>query len=553
MKSNKLNIVSSILFLVISLCSFGQNFDWVKEVGSTGWDEGRSIGVDNQGNVYTTGHFKGTVDFDPGIGVFNLSSVDEEDAFIFKLNASGDFIWAKQFGDSSFVECNDLVLDSDGNIYITGSFLGPIDFDPNSGISEMVSTYGGRDIFIQKIDGNGNLMWAKQISGYTPLALSNPSPTNAFSIAINSNDDIYITGYFDGTVDFDPDTIATNYLTVIQASDIFISKYDSDGNFDFVKQLGGTLGAVAYSIEVDENNNIYTTGVIGGTVDFDPGAGTYNLVPTSIFEAEMFISKLDSLGDFVWANKLGAGAGYAITSDNNGNVYSTGEVSSNSTILNKHDFQGNLIWAKDIGGLYGKSIAIDNNGNVFTTGYAFGTNDFDPALSVFNLTGDGVFISKLDSFGNFNWAGLLISTNQITPNAIVSDINNDIYLTGFYNGTTDFDPSIAVFNLTAPLIGYNAFVYKLDSEIGLGIAEISNVNEIKVYPNPTKGNIFIELGKEQEDINVSIKNALGQEVKSEMKINHNHAEIQFNGAPGIYFLELSYKDTQTEVFQIIKE
>ena len=85
-------------------------------VGGTNWDEGTSIAIDNSSYVYTIGHFEGTVDFDPGTGIFNLTSVGEKDGFIFKLDSTGDFIWAKQFGDSAFVENNAIALDAAGNI-----------------------------------------------------------------------------------------------------------------------------------------------------------------------------------------------------------------------------------------------------------------------------------------------------------------------------------------------------------------------------------------------------------------------------------------------------
>ena len=96
------------LLLIIAICiptiSFGQqaDFEWAKAFGSTNFDHGVSITVDELGNVYTTGVFAGTVDFDTGIGSFNLTSAaGSADVFIQKLDASGNFIWAKAFGSGS--------------------------------------------------------------------------------------------------------------------------------------------------------------------------------------------------------------------------------------------------------------------------------------------------------------------------------------------------------------------------------------------------------------------------------------------------------------------
>lgn len=122
-KSFHLNLLSSLILTVLSTNSFGQNFEWAKQIGGADWDEGTSIKTDQNNNVYTVGLFSGTVDFDPSIGVFNLTSVGEKDAFICKLDAAGNFIWAKQYGDNAFIgEKSSLGIDPLGNLYITNSF-----------------------------------------------------------------------------------------------------------------------------------------------------------------------------------------------------------------------------------------------------------------------------------------------------------------------------------------------------------------------------------------------------------------------------------------------
>lgn len=139
-----------MILVALSTNSFGQNFQWAKQIGGAGWDEGTSIKTDQNNNVYTVGLFIGTVDFDPGIGVFNLTSVGEKDAFICKLDPAGNFIWAKQYGDSASIdEKSALEIDPLGNLYITNSFLGTVDFDPGAGSFYLTSQGMDRDIFIQ--------------------------------------------------------------------------------------------------------------------------------------------------------------------------------------------------------------------------------------------------------------------------------------------------------------------------------------------------------------------------------------------------------------------
>src|SRR3989344_2889373 len=339
-----------LILTVLSTSAFGQNLQWAKQIGGAGWDEGTSIKTDQNNHVYTVGLFIGTVYFDPGIGVFNLTAVGEKDAFICKLDASGDLIWAKQFGD--------------------------------------------------------------------PVVPGFPNPTHSNAIAVDAGGNLYLTGYFDGTIDFDPHPASTfNMASQYNASDVFVCKLDTDGNFVWAKQFTGTQsnGGVGYAITVDGSVNIYSTGTIGGTMDFDPGPGTFQLTASVPGQTAIYISKLDPSGNFVWAKEMGPGEGSAIAMDEHNNIYSSGSASPGYiTVINKHDLDGNLLWAKQLGGISGESIAVDDNGHVYTAGLCFGTNDFDPGPGVFNLTGgdSDAFISRLDSLGNFVWAGLLTGTNH---------------------------------------------------------------------------------------------------------------------------------------------
>ncbi len=175
--------------------SSAQNFQWAKQMGSTDWDKGTAIALDSNGNVYCTGDFRGTVDFDPGPGVFNLTAGGTQDIFISKFDASGNFIWAKQIGAAGWEESHALSLDEDGNIYAAGFFLGPTDFDPGAATFILNSSPGG-DAFISKLDSAGNFVWAKQIGG--TLAVT------AYALSVDENGNVYTTGFFDGTADFDP-------------------------------------------------------------------------------------------------------------------------------------------------------------------------------------------------------------------------------------------------------------------------------------------------------------------------------------------------------------
>ena len=126
----KRQITLAVLFFLFSLETFSQNFAWAKQLGGVGSENSYAIAVDANGNVYTTGYFWLTTDFDPGIGTYNLTSAGLYDIFVSKLDASGNFIWAKQIGGTSNDVGFSITVDANGNIYTTGYFRDTVDFDP---------------------------------------------------------------------------------------------------------------------------------------------------------------------------------------------------------------------------------------------------------------------------------------------------------------------------------------------------------------------------------------------------------------------------------------
>jgi len=253
--------------------------DWAKGMGGTDYDYGKSITTDASGNVYTTGYFQGTANFDPSGGTYNLTSAGDYDIFIQKIDASGNLVWAKKMGGASADKGISLSIDAFGNVYTTGCFAETADFDPSTGTYNLTSA-GSYDIFIQKLDADGNFVWAKAMGGtYADLGKS---------ITTDASGNVYTTGYFYGTADFDPSGDTYN-LTSAGQSDIFIQKLDADGNFVWAKRMGGASYDYGFSITTDASGNVYTTGYFEGTADFEPSAGTSNL--TSAGGGNIFVAK----------------------------------------------------------------------------------------------------------------------------------------------------------------------------------------------------------------------------------------------------------------------
>ena len=473
----------SILMLALlgwSSMVSAQNLAWANQVGSTNADAGEEIVVDAAGNVYTTGAFQGTADFDPSAATFMLTSAGSADVFVTKSDASGNFIWAKRFGGTAEDIGLSIALDTDGHIYFTGYFQNTADFDPSAATSNLIAA-GGYDIFVSKLDNDGNLIWAKRFG-----ALSNDI---AQKIVVDAAGDVYTTGYFQTVVDFDP-SAATFNLSSAGGFDAFVLKLSTAGNFVWAKRFGGGGRDEAASIAIDRNNNVYTIGSFESTADFDPSAATFNLV--SVNYIDIFISKLDANGNFVWAKSMGGNRydyGIGIALDANDNIYATGEFQatvdfdpsadtfrltsngntttgpSNSFIL-KLDANGNFVWAKKIASSdsnTGYAVAIDANSNIYMTGLFRGLADFDPNSTVFNLTSAGnydVFILKLDVNGDFIWAQRMGAASVDRGASIALDANDNVHVTGSFQSTVDFDFSSSIFNLTS-VGSVDAFILKL--------------------------------------------------------------------------------------------
>ena len=448
----------------------------VSVFGGVGNEFSESTVVDSTGNIYTTGRFASTVDFDPGVGTSNLTSAGSSDVFVSKLDASGNLLWAKSFGAAAADAGLSIAVDSTGNVYTTGFFASTVDFDPGAGTSNLTSA-GSSDVFISKLDASGNLVFAKRFGG----GISDLG----YSIAVDSTENIYTTGFFQDTVDFDPSAGTTN-LTTAGLSDVFISKLDASGNLVFAKRFGAAEADAGRSIALDSTGNIYTAGYFEQTVDFDPSAGTTNL--TSAGRSDVFVSKLDSSGNLVFAKRFGAAetdVGLSVAVDSTGNVYTTGYFEQtvdfdpgagttdlttgggSDVFVSKLDASGNLVFAKRFGGSNddgGISISVDSNGNIHTTGYFEERVDFDPGAGTSNLTSAGgtdVFVSKIDSSGNLLLAKSFGGTANDVGRSITFDSTGNIYTTGEFAGTVDFDPGTGTTNLISAG-GNDVFILRLD-------------------------------------------------------------------------------------------
>ncbi|MGB0838978.1 MAG: T9SS type A sorting domain-containing protein [Salibacteraceae bacterium] len=251
---------------------------WVKTFGGSGSEISDGLVVDSDDNVYVSGKYQSTVDFDPGTGTHNLTSLGGSDIYILKLNALGNFVWAKTVGSANGDDntwCS--AIDASDNIFIAGHFYWTVDFNPGSGIYNKTSN-GNRDAFLLKLDSDGDFVWVNTFGATGEL-----SDERIKSIAVDSEGAVFATGDFRNTIDFDFSPTPKS-ITALSTSDAFFIKVNSLGSLVFAERLGGVSSSytlnLGKAVAVDGNNNAFISGTFKGTGDFDPSTGSLMLTST---------------------------------------------------------------------------------------------------------------------------------------------------------------------------------------------------------------------------------------------------------------------------------
>ena len=417
--------------------TLGVQLEWAKNLENNGSaNVGSRIATDSSNNVLVSGSFQNNIDID-GDGIDDLTSNGDEDVYVAKLDSSGNLSWAKSFGSDSYTFGYEIATDSNGNVLVSGQFLGNIDID-GDGTNDLTHTTNNNvtlDAYFAKFDSSGNYLWAKGFG----------STDSDLLIAIDSSGNVLVTGDFSGNIDIDGD--GTDDLTSNDRSDAYLAKFDSSGNLSWAKNIGGSSLDRARSIATDNSGNVLVAGSFNENIDLDRN-GTDDL--TSNGGTSAFVAKFDSSGNLSWA-KNSNNFGFGIATDTSNNVLVSGSFQNNididgdgtddltsnggtSAFMAKFDSSDNLSWAKNIGvSTYSvQDITTDSNGNVLAIGYFNGTdestnNDLD------------IYVVKLDSNGNLNGAKSFGSTGYDFGVEIASDTNGNVLTAGWFDNSIDID------------------------------------------------------------------------------------------------------------------
>ncbi len=471
-------------------------YEWAVNVGGESFDYGVGITTDTDGNVYVTGYYDGTVDFDPGAGVANITAIGGGDIFILKLNADGEFLWAKSVGGTGYEESTAIAVSSTGTVTVLGYFYEPADFNP--GPDEFILTSeGASDTFLVNLDTNGDFISAQRYGG--------PDLDLALDMKINSTNDIYIAGYFEGTTDFDPSNAGEfNLTSSTEGFSGYILHLNNVGELVFA---GATHdgNVEVRGIAVDANDNVYLGGHFNGTVNFSPDVTNTDFVYTSANVYNGFAMKLSPTGTLEWARP----------------------IESDDTV-------------------FSFDIAVDVAGNVFTTGYFASTADFDPDSSAtFNLTKQSAnatdaYMWALDTEGNFVNAFTFGGADFLDTHKIGADAQGYVYLSGHFEKTVDINPLEGETLEVTSIDFRDNYLIKMAATM-LGVPS-NNYSKITVYPNPVDAVVYLASSENLLGKSYTLYDALGRSILTGSIDGSGHISLEGINS-GIYYLNIAENNT----------
>jgi hypothetical protein len=406
------------------------NLLWAKQFGEAGTQQGLSVAVDLASNVIVAGSLYGTADFGGG----PLTSAGQSDAFIAKLDTDGNHVWSKVFGGTKAEVALDVATDATGDVVVLGSFAGPIDLGGG-----LLPSSGGLDMFVAKLDPQGQHIWSKRFGSGQTLA--------AARATLDPAGDILVTGYFYGAVD-----LGGGVLTSVGGADLFIVKLDPDGNYIWSTRFGGVGDQYGNDIATAADGSLIVAGSFGGTIDFGGG------VLTSAGGTDIFVAKLDPGGTHIWSKRFGDSAdgqgASSLAVDASGGVFLGGSLNgvvdfggplpltatgNGDAYVVKLDAGGGHVWSKRFGNGANQlvtSIAIDSPGNVSMVGSFDGAIDFGGGELTSLGAGDG-FIAKLEASGAHIFSRRFGDVDSQVAASIAVDVLDESFVTGTFSGTID--------------------------------------------------------------------------------------------------------------------
>ena len=438
--------------------------DWAYSIGAAGLSAPTDMVPDADGNIFLTGNFQNSIDFDPDNDVHILSSAGDDDIFISKTSPSGEVFWAERIGGQETDHVNSIAMDREGNVILTGSFQGTADFDPGPNVFPLSAGLDG-DAFVTKLDENGDFLWAIKITG--------DGFNEIRSVKTDATNNIFVTGLFEETADFDP-TEGVSLRTSKGLEDIFLAKYNPAGQLIWAHVIGGSGSDAGRGVAVTLTGHVWVAGHFSESVDFNPKPDDETLTAQGL--EDIFVATYTSQGDYIRALRIGGNENDEVNGihmDASGNILLTGMFRGNvdfnpSTFadflgsnggddgfVEKLSPSGTFIWARSFGGVdndKGIDISADYQGNILVSGYFAGIADFYSGSSdswAQASGGEDLFVLTLNSKGDFGRMDQIGGEGSDVAPAIAHFETNHFYIAGSFTQKIDADPSADDFPLSS--------------------------------------------------------------------------------------------------------
>lgn len=565
-----LTLFCLLVLLSSSLVAQPLKTDWAVKIGGEDLIIANALALQPDGSVLLTCQFTETIDADPGEGIQWVTSAGNYDALVLKLTAEGEFVWAKRYGAEGYDEAWDMTTDPDGNIFITGVFGGLVDFNPGGGVANLMSE-GGSDIYLLKLNPDGEYLWAKHFGG--------PQGDGPGSVARDASGQIYLTGYFSNTADFDPGP-GTFPLTSESGADVFVLKLSAAGNPVWVKRLGGTGNDFGYRALPDAAGNVYTMGIFQGEADFDPG--TTNQIRTSRGGNDIFISKLNATGNYVWVRHLGGPGGdlsQDMYLDEDGNLILTGffddtfdvDPSNNDLLFQpmgaadgfvlKVTPQGQMAWARQIsatGQAITERCAMLPDQAVLVTGRFSGdlhvtagdSASFPPIPSA---GGQDIFWIKYDAEGLPLWAATIggeMNDGGGTYFALATDTIGSIFTAGWVRYAIDFDPGPDELILPESE-AFEVFLSRM-REVTSATDAPAGLMPVHIWPNPSSGPVTVDCRAIAQPLAFRLLDGTGRVAREGYLQAGGLQTLELPANDGVWFLHLRDDRGRQHIQRIVR-
>jgi outer membrane protein assembly factor BamB len=349
------------------------NLIWARRfAASVGGSFATGVAADRDDNILLTGAFSSSIDFGGG-PLTNFGG--QETAFVVKLTPDGDHVWSRGATGNQEQIPRDIGVDGDGNVAISGSFRGMLDF--TGGVAAIVSA-GAEDVFVSRFDAAGTPLWSKAFGG-TEI-------DRGQGLAVDSRDDLILTGFStSSSLDF-----GGGPLPFAGSADVFVAKLDPAGGHVWSRSFGDSTSQDGADVAVDSCGDVVVIGAMNGTVDF----GGRPL--TSAGDNDVFVVKLDEHGRHVWSRRFGDAA--------------------------RQD---------------GITVAVDEQGKIAVGGFFRGSIRFVGETLV-SAGAEDIFVAELDPRGHPLRSAAFGDADPQSPARIAFDGQGDVLLTGFFDGALDF-------------------------------------------------------------------------------------------------------------------